>query len=98
MLNLSTDPIVHRFKLRKDENSVYFDPPLKNPWESYPEDLFVPVEVKAGGLLIIHGSLVHMSKKNIGNQDRNVYTWHMVSKDTKWAEDNWIQSTPFEDL
>jgi hypothetical protein len=39
----------------KDENGTYFDRPIP----SYDHKEFVPLEVKSGGLVIIHGDLVH---------------------------------------
>lgn len=39
----------------RDENGVHFD----RPSPSYDETEFVPLEVKAGSLVVIHGDLVH---------------------------------------
>lgn len=47
------DGLVRRF-IRGDEG-VYFD----QPSPSYDDKDFVPVEVKAGSLVVLHGDLIH---------------------------------------
>lgn len=39
----------------RDEEGVHFD----RPFPSYEEKDFVPLEVKAGSLVVIHGDLIH---------------------------------------
>ena len=39
----------------KDENVTYFD----RPTPSYDHKEFVPLEVRSGSLVVIHGNLVH---------------------------------------
>ena len=74
------------------------EPKVADNTIDWPEEEFVPLETKAGSLVVIHGSIVHMSKMNSGNRDRNVYTWHMVNKNAEWSKENWIQATPFKDM
>lgn len=50
---LFSDGLVRRFL--RGEQGVYFD----RPSPSYDEKDFVPIEVKAGSLVVIHGDLVH---------------------------------------
>lgn len=45
--------LVRRFI--RDDNGVHFD----KPSPSYDQKDFVPVEVKAGSLVLIHGDLIH---------------------------------------
>jgi len=47
------DGLVRRFL--RDENGVKFD----RPSPSYDQKDFVPIEVKAGSLVVIHGDLIH---------------------------------------
>jgi len=47
------DGLVRRFL--RGENGVYFD----QPSPSYDQKDFVPIEVKAGSLVLIHGDLIH---------------------------------------
>lgn len=48
-----TEGLVRRFI--RDENGVHFD----KPSPSYDQKDFVPVEVKSGSLVVIHGDLIH---------------------------------------
>ncbi|XP_035246175.1 phytanoyl-CoA dioxygenase domain-containing protein 1 isoform X1 [Anguilla anguilla] len=65
--------------------------------QNYDDKLFVPAPVKKGGLVLIHGEVVHRSAQNVSNHSRHVYTFHiMESKDTKWSPENWLQ--PSQDL
>lgn len=50
---ISLDGLVRRFI--RDENGVHFD----NPSPLYDQKDFVPIEVKAGTLVVIHGDLIH---------------------------------------
>lgn len=47
------DGLVRRFI--RDETGVHFD----KPSPSYDQKDFVPIEVKAGSLVVIHGDLIH---------------------------------------
>ena len=42
-------------RMIKDEKGTYFDRPIP----SYDHKEFVSLEVKSGGLVVIHGNLVH---------------------------------------
>ncbi|XP_048415264.1 phytanoyl-CoA dioxygenase domain-containing protein 1 isoform X2 [Stegostoma tigrinum] len=61
----------------------------------YRDDQFIPVPVKKGGLILIHGEVVHRSARNTSNKSRHVYTFHLMeSQDSHWSEENWLQPTP----
>ncbi|XP_067868414.1 phytanoyl-CoA dioxygenase domain-containing protein 1 isoform X2 [Heterodontus francisci] len=61
----------------------------------YPQDEFIPVPVKKGGLVLIHGEVVHKSAANMSDKSRHVYTFHLMeSRDGHWSEENWLQPTP----
>ncbi|XP_027098551.1 phytanoyl-CoA dioxygenase-like [Coffea arabica] len=78
--------LVRRFI--RDENGVHFD----KPSPSYDQKDFVPVEVKAGSLVVIHGDLIHQSFENRSSQSRHAYSLHVVDTDgCRWAQDNWIR-------
>ena len=55
------DGLVRRF-IRGDEG-VYFD----RPSPSYDDKDFVPIEVKAGSLVVLHGDLIHQRLINLRN-------------------------------
>ncbi|CAO1630355.1 unnamed protein product [Parajaminaea phylloscopi] len=53
-------------------------------------------ECKAGTLVLIHGSVLHQSQKNLSEKSRFIYTFHMIEGDETRAtydELNWLQPT-----
>lgn len=54
---------------------------------------YVPGEVKAGSLVLIHGNLLHKSEKNVSQKGRIIYTFHIIEgvDDRKYDERNWLQ-------
>ncbi|SPN97450.1 related to phytanoyl-CoA dioxygenase family protein [Cephalotrichum gorgonifer] len=53
---------------------------------------YVPGEVKAGTLVLIHGNLLHKSEKNTSKKGRIIYTFHVIEGDgAKYDERNWLQ-------
>lgn len=80
------DGLVRRFI--RDDEGVHFD----RPSPSYDQNDFVPIEVKAGSLVVIHGDLIHQSFENQSLNSRHAYSLHVVDTDgCKWAGDNWIR-------
>lgn len=72
----------------RDDEGVHFD----RPFPSYDLKDFVPIEVKAGSLVVIHGDLVHQSFENKSPSSRHAYSLHVVDTDgCKWSGDNWIR-------
>ena len=69
------------------DGAVHYDGPAKD----YAMDAFVPVEVRSGALVILHGQVVHCSKENTSPLSRHAYSVHFVegSPDVEWASDNW---------
>ncbi|PHT93930.1 hypothetical protein T459_01812 [Capsicum annuum] len=71
----------------RDENGVHFDMPSP----CYNQKDFIPLEVKAGSLVVIHGDLFHQSFENQSSKSRHAYSLHVVDTNgCKWAEDNSI--------
>lgn len=64
-------------------------------YPDYDDTMFVPVPVKAGDAIIIHGLVVHKSEPNkTENQSRHIYTYHVVEQEgTTWDSQNWLQPT-----
>lgn len=78
--------LVRRFI--RDEHGVHFD----RPSPSYDQREFVPLEVKAGSLVVIHGDLVHQSFENLSPHSRHALSLHVVDTDgCTWAKDNWLR-------
>lgn len=53
--------------------------------------MWVSLPCKKGSVVIIHGSVVHMSNKNVSPHSRHVFTFHMVDGKAKWSPSNWLQ-------
>uniref|UniRef100_A0A3Q2WJS8 Phytanoyl-CoA dioxygenase domain-containing protein 1 n=1 Tax=Haplochromis burtoni TaxID=8153 RepID=A0A3Q2WJS8_HAPBU len=65
--------------------------------QTYDDEKFVAAPVKKGGVILIHGQVVHRSAENTSEESRHVYTFHiMEAQQTRWSPDNWLQ--PTEDL
>ncbi|CAI0383332.1 unnamed protein product [Linum tenue] len=78
--------LVRRFL--RGEQGVYFD----QPSPSYEQSDFVPIEVKAGSLVLIHGDLIHQSFENQSPKSRHAYSVHAVDTvGCKWSLDNWMR-------
>ncbi|KPM42033.1 hypothetical protein AK830_g4495 [Neonectria ditissima] len=53
---------------------------------------YVPGEVKAGDLVLIHGNLLHKSEKNTSQKGRIIYTFHIIEGEGRvYDERNWLQ-------
>jgi ectoine hydroxylase-related dioxygenase (phytanoyl-CoA dioxygenase family) len=56
------------------------------------DEEYVPGEVKAGSLVLIHGNLLHKSEKNTSQKGRIIYTFHIIEGDGRvYDERNWLQ-------
>ena len=64
--------------------------------EPWPENELVPLEVKKGSLILLHGLLPHRSFENRSPRSRHAYTVHLISAEADYPADNWLQrDTPF---
>ena len=60
----------------------------------YPTDELVPLEVEAGTLVLLHGSLPHWSAANTSDRSRHAYTLHVIEGGAEYPDDNWLQRAP----
>ena len=58
------------------------------PWS---EERLVPLQVKKGSLILLHGLLPHRSLENKSTKSRHAYTLHVISNQCVYPEDNWLQ-------
>ncbi|XP_040600995.1 phytanoyl-CoA dioxygenase domain-containing protein 1 isoform X3 [Mesocricetus auratus] len=70
---------------------------------AWDNNLFVPLPVRRGGLVLIHGQVVHKSEQNLSDRSRQAYTFHLMeaAAGTVWSPENWLQPTtelPFPPL
>ena len=61
------------------------------PWEA---SKLVPLEVKAGTMVVLHGLLPHMSFANRSARTRHAYTMHLIEGQADYPEWNWLQRSP----
>merc|ERR1711953_617071 len=60
-----------------------------------PDSAFTPIEVASGDLLVMHGSLEHLSASNISpGRSRESLQVHIVDTGARWPPDNWLQYPP----
>lgn len=54
---------------------------------------YIPGEVKAGSLVLIHGNILHKSEKNLSQKGRIIYTFHIIEGGVErpYDEKNWLQ-------
>lgn len=81
---------------------------LDNPEETYvetPEDkefqdklkddsIYEKVIIPAGTLVLINGKTIHKSLKNVTDNSRNAYTFHVVEGSAEYDQYNWLQIPP----
>ena len=56
-----------------------------------PENGYLPLEVKAGTLVLLHGSLPHYSEANTSKIPREAYALHVIDRAAHYPKDNWLQ-------
>jgi phytanoyl-CoA hydroxylase len=61
---------------------------------SWSENELVPLEVRKGSLILLHGLLPHKSYENKSAQSRHAYTLHVISGRAHYPADNWLQRSP----
>ena len=54
-------------------------------------DKLIPLEVKKGTLVLIHGEMVHASSPNQSPNSRHAYVLHLVDLNSEWSSRNWLQ-------
>jgi phytanoyl-CoA hydroxylase len=59
-----------------------------------PEEGFVPLEVKKGTLVVLHGLLPHKSGANTSPKSRHAYAVHLIDATATYPLDNWLHRAP----
>ncbi|HYK19925.1 MAG TPA: phytanoyl-CoA dioxygenase family protein, partial [Pyrinomonadaceae bacterium] len=80
---------------RRSPQGMKFEIYDEEPW---PEDKLIPLEVRKGTLIVLHGLLPHRSFENRSRHSRHAYTLHLIGADANYPADNWLQrsgSIPF---
>lgn len=58
------------------------------------DSLYEKVVIPAGTLVLVNGAVIHRSAKNLSDNSRNAYTFHVVDGTAKYDEYNWLQIPP----
>ena len=74
--------------VRDGKGGMKFEVFDAQPWQ---EETLVPLEVKKGTLIILHGLVPHKSLANRSARSRHAYTLHVISGDCSCPESNWLQ-------
>ncbi|GAA6019357.1 hypothetical protein JCM11491_000907 [Sporobolomyces phaffii] len=67
-------------------------------WDQDPSVEWKTAECQTGDLVLIHGSVIHRSERNLSDKSRFIYTFHCIEgQGAEWDEHNWLQ-TPGKDF
>ena len=59
--------------------------------ESFVTQDMIPLEVKKGSCIVLHGLLPHYSLPNTSGRSRQAYAIHAIDKNACYPDDNWLQ-------
>lgn len=59
--------------------------------EPYTMDGMIPLEVKKGTCIVLHGLLPHYSLPNTSGRSRQAYSIHTINREAKYPSLNWLQ-------
>jgi len=65
---------------------------------TWPKEMFVPLPMKRGSLILFPGTLVHASGPNKSERSRYAYTFHVISGLADYPVDNWLQRDQFPSI
>jgi phytanoyl-CoA hydroxylase len=86
----------HKTTLRKrfavnDDRTTRFDVLDAAPLPPSNDPAMVPLEAKAGTLVLLHGLLPHASGPNRSAKSRHAYSVHIIDGKADYPADNWLQ-------
>lgn len=77
----------------RENDELVFKENCKADWDM---GALVPLEVKKGSLIVLHGNLPHMSHENRSPHPRHAYTLHLIDANSQFLPENWLQrAQPF---
>ncbi|MGN6693645.1 MAG: phytanoyl-CoA dioxygenase family protein [Aquihabitans sp.] len=96
---LWAQPGGHRTPLRKrfvrhPAGGTAFEELDATPWPEPGGPDLVPIEAKAGTLVLLHGLLPHWSDVNRSSRSRHAYTVHVIDGAATYPDENWLQRSP----
>jgi len=85
------NPVRSRFFRKKNGKGTEMEIFDDTPWET---SKLLPLEVKAGTMVVLHGLLPHMSYANRSANTRHAYTMHIIEGTADYPEWNWLHRPP----
>lgn len=86
-------PLRTRF-VRSPAGGTEFEQLSDLPWPVPGGPDMVPIEAKAGTLVLLHGLLPHWSDVNRSSRSRHAYTVHVIDGAASYPDENWLQRSP----
>ena len=86
-------PLRKRF-VRNPAGGTAFEELDTTPWPEPGGPELVPIEAKAGTLVLLHGLLPHWSDVNRSSRSRHAYTVHVIDGAAMYPDENWLQRSP----
>ena len=84
-------PLKEQFKRYEDDSTELVQ--LEDI--DWPEnDRALPLEVKAGTLVVFNGVLPHFSEANRSNKSRHAFTLHLTCATAEYHSNNWLKASP----
>jgi phytanoyl-CoA hydroxylase len=77
--------------LRAEGGGTRFEVFDNTPW---PEEKLMPLEVRKGTVIVLHGLLPHLSRENTSPHSRHAYTLHAIDASAHYPKSNWLQRSP----
>jgi len=74
--------------VRNDDDTTTMHTLDSAPWE---DAALVPLPVRKGALIALHGLVPHMSKRNESPRSRAAYSLHVVSARSAYPKTNWLR-------
>jgi len=59
--------------------------------QAYSIDGMIPLEVKKGTCIVLHGLLPHYSKPNTSGKSRQAYAIHTINRNAHYPTENWLR-------
>lgn len=84
----SPNNTVLKQRMLREGDEIYFEHYDNSPW---PEEQSIPLPVKKGTLILLHGRVPHKSKANVSDKSRHAYTLHLVDISLPYPKHNWLQ-------
>lgn len=72
----------------RNENQVQLQILDSTQWDN---GKLIPLEVKKGTLIVLHGHLPHMSLMNTSSKSRHAFTLHVIDASSDYPALNWLQ-------